>query len=106
MPPRVPQDQIDRLNAETSLVRVIEAAGVELARVGADHEGRCPFCDEEASLVVAAAANTWSCTACGDGRVSTTSAPQELASQWLTATAESSFSSLPGSVSAESWENS
>jgi DNA primase len=67
MPPRVPQDQIDRLNVETSLVRVIEAAGVELAQVGPDHEGRCPFCDGEASLVVSAAANTWSCTACGTG---------------------------------------
>jgi DNA primase len=51
---RIPDEQIARLKTEVSIVRLVEAAGIELKKHGgADLVGRCPFHDDRTpSLVV------------------------------------------------------
>lgn len=59
---RIPDEEIDRLKVEVSLERLVEAAGVELRRAGADLVGCCPFHDDrEPSLVVSSGKNLWHC---------------------------------------------
>jgi len=59
---RVPDAEIERLKAEVPLVSLAEAAGVELARTGADLTGRCPFhADDTPSLVISLGKNLWHC---------------------------------------------
>jgi DNA primase len=59
---RIPDEEIERLKAEVSLQRLVEAAGVELRRAGADLVGCCPFHnDREPSLVVSSGKNLWHC---------------------------------------------
>jgi DNA primase catalytic core len=69
MPQRVPQREIDRIKSEMSLERLVEAAGVELKRHGADLHGLCPFHDDhEPSLVITPKKNVWHCLgACNKG---------------------------------------
>jgi DNA primase len=43
MPQRVPPQEIDRIKRDVSLERLVEAAGIELKRHGADLHGLCPF---------------------------------------------------------------
>ncbi|MFZ5843951.1 MAG: hypothetical protein ACOY3E_13760 [Pseudomonadota bacterium] len=38
---RIPDDQIERLKAEVSLIRLVEARGIALTRHGKDWLGRC-----------------------------------------------------------------
>jgi len=66
---RIPEHEIERLKAEVSLVRLVEAKGVELKRHGKDWLGRCPFHDDKTpSLVVTPDANLWHCLgACNVG---------------------------------------
>ena len=59
---RIPDADIERMKAEVSLVRLVEASGVTLEKRGADHVGRCPFHDDKTpSLVVTPAKNLWRC---------------------------------------------
>jgi DNA primase len=59
---RVPDAEIERLKAEVPLVSLAEAAGVELARTGADLTGRCPFHEDDTpSLVISPGKNLWHC---------------------------------------------
>jgi DNA primase catalytic core len=59
---RIPDGDIERMKAEVSLVRLVEASGVTLEKRGADHVGRCPFHDDKTpSLVVTPAKNLWRC---------------------------------------------
>jgi DNA primase len=59
---RIPDEELERLKAETSLERLVESAGVELRRAGADLVGCCPFHDDrEPSLVVSPGKNLWHC---------------------------------------------
>lgn len=66
---RIPDDQIERLKAEVSLLRLVEARGIELKRHGKDYLGRCPFHDDKTpSLVVSPDKNLWHCLgACNVG---------------------------------------
>jgi len=66
---RIPETEIERLKAEVSLVRLVEAKGVELHRHGKDWLGRCPFHDDKTpSLVVTPESNLWHCLgACNVG---------------------------------------
>ncbi len=53
---------LERLKAEVSLVRLVEAKGVELRRHGPDLIGRCPFHDDrDPSFVVSVGKNLWCC---------------------------------------------
>jgi DNA primase catalytic core len=59
---RIPDDELERLKAETSLERLVAGAGVELRRAGSDLVGCCPFHDDrEPSLVVSPGKNLWHC---------------------------------------------
>jgi len=59
---RIPDTEIERIKRETDLVALVQAAGVELRRHGADLVGRCPFHDDQGpSLVVTPAKNLWHC---------------------------------------------
>src|SRR5581483_11094318 len=65
---RIPQVELERLKAEISVERLVEASGIALKSAGKDLLGRCPFHeDREASLVVTPAKNLWHCFACQIG---------------------------------------
>jgi DNA primase len=59
---RVPDAEIERLKEQVPLAALAEAAGVVLARTGADLTGRCPFHDDDSpSLVISPGKNLWHC---------------------------------------------
>ncbi len=60
---RIPDDELERLKRETDLVALVQAAGVELRRHGANLVGRCVFHapDETPSLVITPGKNLWHC---------------------------------------------
>ena len=59
---RVPDEEIERLKAEVSLVSLAEAAGVQLRKTGSDLTGCCPFHEDGTpSLVISPARNLWHC---------------------------------------------
>lgn len=66
---RIPESEIERLKADISVQRLVEARGIDLVRHGADWLGRCPFHDDKTpSLVVSPAKNLWHCLgACQSG---------------------------------------
>ena len=65
---RIPESEVQRLKDEIAVQRLIEAAGIELKRVGKDLAGRCPFHeDSEPSLIVTPAKNLWHCFGCQCG---------------------------------------
>lgn len=44
--PRIPDTELERLNEEVSVERLVEASGVALKKAGKDKLGRCPFHDD------------------------------------------------------------
>lgn len=60
---RIPDEVIERLKTEVSLVRLVEGYGVELKKQGKDLAGRCPFHapDDTPSLLVSESKNLWHC---------------------------------------------
>jgi len=67
---RIPDEQVNRLKTEVSIVRLVEAAGIELKpHGGSDRVGHCPFHDDKTpSLVISPEKNLWHCLgACGIG---------------------------------------
>jgi DNA primase catalytic core len=59
---RIPDEVIERLKREVSLVRLVELAGIELRRQGKDLVGFCPFHEERTpSLVISPEKNLWHC---------------------------------------------
>lgn len=66
---RIPDEQIDCLKQEVSLVRLVESQGIALKKHGKDYLGLCPFHDDrEPSLVISPEKNLWHCLgACGEG---------------------------------------
>jgi len=63
---RIPDAELERLKAEVSVERLVEASGIELAKSGKDRTGKCPFHeDSEASLIVTPAKNLFHCFGCG-----------------------------------------
>ena len=65
---RIPDAELERLKAQVSVERLVEACGIALKPAGKDLLGRCPFHeDREASLVVTPAKNLWHCFACQIG---------------------------------------
>ena len=63
--PRTDQEEIERLNRDVSLERLVEAWGVELRAVDDKLGGRCPFHeDAEHALILLPKANTWTCSGC------------------------------------------
>jgi DNA primase catalytic core len=66
---RIPDAELERLKAEVSVQRLVEAKGIALKRHGADLLGLCPFHDDKSpSLVVSPKKNLWHCLgACQTG---------------------------------------
>jgi len=66
---RIAESELERLKAEVSLVRLIEAAGHTLKRQGKDLAMRCPFHDgdDTPSFIVTPAKNVWHCFGCQAG---------------------------------------
>jgi len=66
---RIPDEQIDRLKQDISLIRLVESQGITLKKHGKDYLGLCPFHDDkEPSLVISPEKNLWHCLgACGEG---------------------------------------
>jgi DNA primase len=59
---RIPEQELERLKAEVSVQRLVEASGVTLTRQGADWIGRCPFHEDKTpSLLVSPTKNLWHC---------------------------------------------
>ena len=66
---RIADQEIERIKAEVSLVRLVESSGVKLAKKGkAELTGCCPFHDDDTpSLSVNAAKNLFRCFGCDVG---------------------------------------
>jgi DNA primase len=66
---RIPDGELERLKADVSVLRLVEAAGIELKCHGKDWLGCCPFHDDKTpSLVVSPEKNLWHCLgACNIG---------------------------------------
>jgi DNA primase len=63
---RIPESELERLKAEVSVERLVEASGIVLTKSNKDRLGKCPFHeDREASLVVTPAKNLFHCFGCG-----------------------------------------
>jgi DNA primase len=59
---QVDEKAVENVKAEVSLVRLVEAAGVELRPEGKQLRGPCPFHpDEGSSLILSPERNTWRC---------------------------------------------
>jgi DNA primase len=59
---RIPEEVIERVKREVSLVRLVELAGIELGRQGKDLVGCCPFHEDGTpSLVISPEKNLWHC---------------------------------------------
>ena len=66
---RIPDEQIERLKQEVSLISLVERQGITLKKHGKDYLGLCPFHDDkEPSLVISPEKNLWHCLgACQTG---------------------------------------
>jgi len=59
---RIPDDEVARLKRDIPLLGLVQAAGVELKRHGANWLGRCPFHEDRTpSLVITPSKNLWHC---------------------------------------------
>ena len=61
---RIRKEEIDRLNTEMAMERLVESAGVELERTSAGLIGSCPWCATPKALAVDVDTNTWACGPC------------------------------------------
>lgn len=66
---RIPEEQVERLKQDVSLLRLVESQGHQPKRQGKDWVMACPFHDDKTpSLVISPASNLWHCLgACGIG---------------------------------------
>ena len=66
---RIPEELIERIKREVSLVRLAEAQGLQLKKQGHDYLACCPFHnDKTPSLVISPSRNLWNCLgACQQG---------------------------------------
>jgi len=66
---RIPDEELERIKRNISLVDFVTASGVELKRKGKDYVGHCPYHnDRTPSLIVTPEKNLWHCMgACQEG---------------------------------------
>jgi DNA primase len=65
---RIPEAEIERIKRDVSVERLVEAAGVQLKRLGKNLVGLCPMHeDHNPSLIVTPSTNLWHCPPCGVG---------------------------------------
>ncbi|MBY0573683.1 MAG: toprim domain-containing protein [Undibacterium sp.] len=64
---RIPDEELQRLKTEVSLVRLIELAGIKLKKQGKDYAANCPFHDDStASFIVTESKNLFHCFGCNE----------------------------------------
>ena len=62
---RIPEEVINRIKTDTSLVRLVEHVGIELKKQGKDLAGKCPFHEDDTpSLIVSETKNVFHCFGC------------------------------------------
>jgi len=66
---RIPDEQIEQLKKNVSILHVCSARGIELKPHGSgDYAGKCPFHEEdEPSFIVTPRKNLWHCMGCDKG---------------------------------------
>jgi DNA primase len=63
---RLPDDQINRIKHDISLLRLVESQGYPVVKIGKDHAIRCPFHDDDTpSLIISPKTNLYHCFGCG-----------------------------------------
>ena len=63
---RIPESEIERLKAEVSVARLVEASGIKLEKRGHDLVGPCPFHEDDTpSLIITPDKNLFHCFGCG-----------------------------------------
>ena len=66
---RIPDDVIDQIKTDTSLVRLVEHVGIELKKQGKDLAGKCPFHEDDTpSLIISESKNVFHCFGCDASR--------------------------------------
>jgi DNA primase len=62
---RIPDDELERIKSEVSLLRLVESQGYEVIRQGKDHVIACPFHDDDTpSLIISPHNNLFHCFGC------------------------------------------
>ncbi len=65
---RIPDDQIERIKQEISLLRLAESQGYQLKKQGKDYAVCCPFHDDKTpSCIISPKSNLFNCFGCGAG---------------------------------------
>ncbi|MEJ2416554.1 MAG: CHC2 zinc finger domain-containing protein [Exilibacterium sp.] len=65
---RLPEEVINRIKSEVSLLRLVESQGYTVIRQGKDHVVCCPFHDEKTpSCIISPKTNLFNCFGCGAG---------------------------------------
>ena len=63
---RIPDDTINRIKQDISLLRLVESQGYEVTRQGKDSVVRCPFHDDKTpSCIISSKTNLFHCFGCG-----------------------------------------
>ncbi len=63
---RLPNDQIERIKTDISLLRLVEGQGYKVIKQGKDHAVACPFHDDlTPSLIISPKSNLYHCFGCG-----------------------------------------
>ena len=66
---RIPDEQIQRIKQEVSLLRLVESQGYEITKQGKDYVVHCPFHDDKTpSCVISTKSNLFHCFGCGADR--------------------------------------
>ncbi len=65
---RLPQDQINRIKQDISLLKLVESQGYEITKQGKDYVVHCPFHEDDTpSCVISPKTNLFHCFGCGTG---------------------------------------
>jgi DNA primase len=65
---RIPNDQLERIKQDVSLLKLAESQGYELQKQGKDYAVCCPFHDDKTpSCIISPKSNLFNCFGCGTG---------------------------------------
>lgn len=64
---RIPNDQLERIKSEVSLLELVKRQGYEVKKQGKDYAIRCPFHDDKTpSMMISPTKNVFNCFGCGE----------------------------------------
>ncbi len=64
---RIPDDQLEKIKTEVSLLELVKRQGYEVKKQGKDYAIRCPFHDDKTpSMMISPAKNVFNCFGCGE----------------------------------------